>query len=79
MSTRIDYNVIIKYVEDSSDDVIVITQKTAKKLLNNEFPKSLFSNSYIANGKNELARYLLKNGLEYEVVEPKLIIKKKSA
>lgn len=79
MSTRVDYNVFIKYVEDSNENVIEITQKEAKKLVNNELPKSFFSKSYIANGKNKLARYILENGFEFEVIEPKLIIKKKSA
>lgn len=79
MSTRVDYNRIIKYVEDSNEDIIEITQKIVKRLVNSELPKSVFSKSYIANGKNELARYILENGLEFEVIEPKIVIKKKSA
>ncbi|HIT70858.1 MAG TPA: hypothetical protein IAD08_02955 [Candidatus Scatovivens faecipullorum] len=79
MSTRVDYNKIIEYVEDSSEDTIEITQKKVKRLVNNELPKSFFSNRYIANGKNELARYILEKGFEFEVIEPKLIIKKRSA
>ncbi|MGN1352287.1 MAG: hypothetical protein ACI4VE_05920 [Clostridia bacterium] len=79
MSTRVDYNKIIKYVEESKDDVIEITQRTVKKLVNNELPKSFFSNGYIVNGRNELARYILENGFEFEIIEPKLIIKKKIA
>lgn len=79
MSTRVDYSRIIKYVEDSKNDTIEITQKKVKSLANNELPKSFFSNSYIANGNNEFARYILEKGYEYKVIEPKIIIKKKSA
>ncbi len=79
MSTRIDYNIFIKYVENSNKDIIEITQKEAKKLVNNELPKSFFNKSYITNGKNKFARFILENEFEFEVVEPKLIIKKKSA
>lgn len=79
MSTRVDYSRIIKYVEDSEKNIIEITQKTVKRLANNELPKSFFSNRYIINGKNEFARYILEKGYEFEVIEPKLIIKKKSA
>lgn len=79
MSTRVDYNRIIEYIKDSKDDIIEITQKKVKKLSNNELPKSFFSNSYIVNGKNKLARYILDEGLEFEVIEPKIIIRKKGA
>ncbi|MCI8411888.1 MAG: hypothetical protein HFJ40_05610 [Clostridia bacterium] len=79
MSTRVDYSKIIKYVEESEEDIIEITQKIVKKIANNELPKSFFSNSYIAKGNNELARYILENGFEFEITEPKLTIKKKSA
>ena len=79
MSTRVDYNKIIKYVEESKDDVIEITQRKVKKLANNELPKSFFNNEYIVNGKNELARYIIENGFEFEIIEPKIIIKKKIA
>ncbi len=79
MSTRVDYSKIIKYVEEYPKDVIEITQKKVKRIANNELPKSFFSNSYISKGNNELARYILENGFEFEIIEPKLIIKKKSA
>ena len=79
MSTRVDYSKIIKYLEESEEDIIEITQKIVKKIANNELPKSFFNNSYIAKGNNELARYILENELEYEVIQPKLVLKKKSA
>ncbi len=79
MSIRVDYKPIIKHLEDSNEDKIEITQKLAKKLVNNELPKSLFDDSYIKKGKNELARYILENEYEFTVVEPKIIVKKKTA
>ena len=79
MSTRVDYNKLINYVEKSNKNVIEITQNTVKRLVNNELPKSFFSNKYITDGKNELARFIIEKGYEFEVVEPKIIIKKKSA
>lgn len=47
-----------------------------------EYPKDVIEITQkkvkrIAN--NELARYILENGFEFEIIEPKLIIKKKSA
>ncbi len=79
MSTRVDYSKIIKYLEDSEKDIVEITQKMAKKVANGELPKSIFNDKYIANGSNELARYILEKKYDFEVIEPKIIIRKKSA
>lgn len=79
MSNRIDYSIFINYIENSKKNIVEISQKEAKKLVDNELPKSFFNSNYIANGKNKLARYILEKGFEFEVIEPKIIIKKKSA
>lgn len=76
MATKIDYQVIIDDIEKSNKKIYVLDQKQAKKLVNNDLPKSLFNNSYIKGRKNDLARYLSDN-CDYEVTEPKIIIKKK--
>lgn len=78
MNKRLNYNKIIEEIEKYKDIGYELTQKTAKKILNDEFPKSLFDKSYINNGKNALARYIKEN-YDFEIQEPtiKLIPKKR--
>lgn len=75
MSVKINYKRIIDDIENSPKDTYILTQEKAKKLINQELPKSVFIESYIKNNSNELARYLTQVG-NYEVCEPKIIIRK---
>ena len=77
MSIRVEYSKIIEHIEKSKKDKIEITQDLAKRVANNELPKSLFNSSYIAKGSNELARYIIDNDYEYEIIQPKIVIKKR--
>lgn len=77
MSIRVEYSKIIDYIEKSKRDKIELTQDLARRVANSELPKSLFNSSYIAKGSNELARYIIDNNYEYEVIPAKLVIKKK--
>lgn len=75
MSIKINYKYIIEDIKNSEKDIYILTQEKAQKLINQELPKSVFKESYIRNGMNELARYLNQIG-NYEVCEPKIIIRK---
>lgn len=76
MNKRIPYNIIISEIEKCKGKDFVLDQKCAKKLVHDELPKSVFSLSYMKKRSNELARYLLDNGIEFEIIEPKIIIHK---
>lgn len=80
MNKKRDYKKIIKEIERSKLEIIVLDQKMANRIMGNDFPKSLFNNNYIRNGSNELARYIMKNleEYDYEVVEPKIILRRRS-
>lgn len=76
MATKINYQPIIDDIKKSKNEMYILTQDKAKKLINNDLPKSLFKKNYIDKGNNDLARFLVEK-CEYETVEPKIIIYKK--
>ena len=58
MNKRINYKPIIDAIIKSKDK-ITINQKLAKRLINDELPKSCFDKSYLKAGNNELARFMI--------------------
>lgn len=79
MAARIDYNVIIKDLENYSGTKYVLNQKKAKKLVNGELPKSLFSETYVKRGRNAFARYLNNEGYKYEVIPAQIVVYKEES
>lgn len=77
MNKRINYKPIIDVITNSKKTII--NQKLAKKLVNDELPKSCFDKNYLKSGKNELARFLIeyKNIYEYEIIPAQIIVSKK--
>lgn len=77
MNKRINYKPIIDVITKSNRTII--NQKLAKKLVNDELPKSCFDKNYLKSGKNELARFLIeyKNIYEYEIIPAQIIVSKK--
>ena len=77
MNKRINYKPIIDVITKSNRTII--NQKLAKKLVNDELPKSCFDKNYLKSGKNELARFLIdyKNIDEYEIIPAQIIVSKK--
>lgn len=78
MNKRINYKPIINAIMKSKNK-ITINQKLAKKLINDELPKSCFDNNYLKSGSNELARFLIenKNIYEYEIIPAQIIVNRK--
>ena len=76
MSTRLNYEVIISDLENSKKREYIVDQALTKKLLNQELPKSIFSEQYIKQRKNSLCRHILDKGYRYEVIKPQIIIYK---
>ncbi len=76
MSTRINYDVIINDMEKSKKREYIVNQKLTKKLLNQELPKSIFSEQYIKRGSNSLCRHIIDKGYKFKVIEPQIIIYK---
>lgn len=77
MNKRINYKPIIDVITKSNRTII--NQKLAKKLVNDELPKSCFDKNYLKSVKNELARFLIeyKNIYEYEIIPAQIIVSKK--
>lgn len=77
MNKRINYKPIIDAIVKSNKTII--NQKLAKKLINDELPKSCFDKNYLKSGSNELARFLIehKNIYEYEIIPAQIIVSKK--
>ena len=77
MNKIINYKPIIDVITKSIRTII--NQKLAKKLVNDELPKSCFDKNYLKSGKNELARFLIeyKNIYEYEIIPAQIIVSKK--
>jgi outer membrane protein assembly factor BamA len=76
MAVHNDYAPVIEAM-DKTKNKFVLTQEKMKKLTGGEVPKSMFKRSYITNGSNELARFIMKKGYKFEVVESKIIVYKK--
>ena len=78
MNKRIDYNLLIEEIKKNED--ITITQNLAKKLYNDELPKSCFEYNYLKNGKNALGRFLMDNKETYsfEIIPAQIVVKKRS-
>ena len=76
MSTRINYDVIINDLEKSNKREYIVDQKLTKKLLNQELPKSIFSEQYIKRGGNSLCRHIIDKGYKFKVIKPQIIIYK---
>lgn len=77
MATRVNYDLIIDEIKKNKGKKIEITQKSVKKICNNELPKSMFTKNYIKRGENDLTKFILSE-CEWELVEPKIIIKWKN-
>lgn len=77
MAVKIDYKPIIDDIKNFKGKKYILTQEKAKKLVNNEIPKSNFKESYIKNGSNDLAKFIMSECDGFETTQPKIIIIKK--
>lgn len=77
MNKRINYEIIIEQIK--KHDILIITQKWAKKIVDDELPKSCYNLNYLKSGKNSLGRFLMENKDEYdiEIIPAQIIIKRK--
>lgn len=74
MATHNNYIEIINDIKKYKGKKYILTQKKAKEIGNIEIPKSVFDINYIKGRNNELARYIMDNNLNFEVIKPQIII-----